>query len=81
MPIKRDIQIVNSYYVETAITALDGANVDYVINNALTTLTIDLTETEAYMLDSLWQVVFSGVPMPITSEDLEMLSLKSYCNP
>ncbi len=81
MPIKRDIQIVNSYYVETAITALDGANVDYVINTALTTLTIDLTETEAYMLDGLWQVVCSGVPMPITAEDLEMLSLKSYCNP
>jgi RNAse (barnase) inhibitor barstar len=81
MPIKRDIQVVNSYHVETATTALDEAKVCYVINNALTTLTIDLTETEASMLDGLWQVVFSGIPMPITAEDLENLSLKSYCNP
>lgn len=78
MPIKRDIQIVNSYHVETAIKALDDAKVCYAINNALTTLTIDLTETEAFLTDGLWQVVCSGIPLPITAEDLQQLSLKSY---
>lgn len=80
MPIKRDIQIVNSFFVESAITALDNEKVNYVINNALTTLTIDLTETEACFIEGLWQVVFSGIPMPVTAEDLEQLSLKSYRN-
>ena len=78
MIIKRDISLVNSYYIDLAIETLETNRVNFIYNKDLQTIIINLDLTAAYEMDQLWQVVAGGEGMTVTPEDLEALGLKSF---
>ena len=78
MIIKRDVHTVNSYYVDLAIEALETNRVNFIYNEDLQTIIINLDLTAAYAIDQLWQVVAGGMVLDLTWQDLVDLELKSF---